>query len=274
MVWPFFSSIDFKHLPLNRVCLRVVGSLLLAGALLTLAAQWGLVQAQSSSEITSPAPGTSVGGDIPIIGTAVIEPFQKYELHYKLEPNGDDAFIYFDGGTNQIQGGQLGVLRAADLAPGVYSLRLRVVKLDGNYAEFFAPNLSINQGPVATPTSDRPTPTPIPTATFTPAPQPTVAVGQVEQPVAVEDLIPTATLASESAAQAPSDGLPSGSDAVGDGGQSSSGGLSDQLAALVSLDRLQGSFMTGVRYAAAIFSSIALLYLAKFAVSRARPRRR
>ena len=231
--------------------------------------------AQSTSEITSPEPGSAVGGDIAIIGTAVIEPFQKYELHYKLEPNGDDAFIYFDGGTTPIQGGQLGVLRSNDLAPGVYSIRLRVVKLDGNYAEFFAPNLTINQGPAATPTSDQPTPTPIPSATFTPAPQPTVSVGQIEQPVAVEELLPTPTSSSEQVASAVDSGSgPSRTDIETTGSSAEeSGGLTDQLGAAVSLDRLQDSFMDGIRYAAAIFSIVFLVYLVKYILGRLRPRR-
>ena len=116
-----------------------------------------------------PAPETAVSGDVPIFGTAVIDPFQKYELHYKLEPSGDDAFIYFFGATNPVIDGQLGVWQASSLPPGTYSLRLRVVKNDGNYAEYYAPNLSVNMGPAEPtpePTSSEPTPTPIPTATF------------------------------------------------------------------------------------------------------------
>lgn len=164
--------------------------------------------------VTSPATGASVSGSIPIMGSAIIEPFQKYELHYKLEPSGDDAFIYFDGSTTQITSGQLGVLQAGAFAPGTYSIRLRVVKLDGNYAEYFAQNLSINQaapaavaatpttsqltvgsiGGVVTPTfTPPPTETPIPTATFTPAPQPTPAVGQVTQPQVQTNVVPTST---------------------------------------------------------------------------------
>ena len=49
--------------------------------------------------ISSPGPGAAIVGDVPIIGTAVIDSFQKYELHYKQEPSSDDAYIYFTGGT-------------------------------------------------------------------------------------------------------------------------------------------------------------------------------
>ena len=143
-----------------------------------------MAQAQTSSGITSPATSSAVGGTVTIQGTAVIEPFQKYELHFKQEPSGDDAYIYFDGGTEPVVNGQLGILQADGLSPGVYSIRLRVVKNDGNYAEFFAQNVNVGQDlePTPTSTSNVPTPTPIPSATFTPAPQPTPVVGQVSQP--------------------------------------------------------------------------------------------
>lgn len=167
------------------------------------------------SGITSPATGGSATGAIPIFGTATIEPFQKYELHFKDQAEGDNAYKYFDGGTEQINNSQLGVLQAGGFAPGVYSIRLRVVKLDGNYAEYFAQNVSINQaaqaaqaatatrltvgsvGAIATPTFTatplEPTETPIPTFTFTPAPQPTPIVGQVTQPQVQTNIVPTRT---------------------------------------------------------------------------------
>lgn len=167
------------------------------------------------SGITSPATGGSATGAIPVFGTATIEPFQKYELHYKTQAEGDEAYKYFDGGAEQINNGQLGVLQAGGFAPGVYSIRLRVVKLDGNYAEYFAQNVNINQavqaavpattsrmtvgavGSIATTTFTATplqlTETPIPTFTFTPAPQPTPIVGQVTQPQVQTNIVPTRT---------------------------------------------------------------------------------
>lgn len=174
------------------------------------------IKVSAQAGITSPATGGSANGAIPIFGTATIEPFQKYELHFKTQAEGDDGYKYFDGGTEQINNGQLGVLQAGGFAPGIYSIRLRVVKLDGNYAEYFAQNVSINQssqsaatattagltvgslGAIATPTfTVEPTQTPIPTFTFTPAPQPTPIVGQVTQPqtnfAPTRTPVPTAT---------------------------------------------------------------------------------
>lgn len=214
------------------------------------------------SGITSPATGATVGGDVPVIGTAVIEPFQKYELHYKLEPSGDDAYIYFDGGTTPVVNGQLAVWRAAGLAPGVYSLRLRVVKNDGNYAEYFAQNISVNQGPTPTPTSNLPTPTPIPTTPPTPVAQPTVVVGQVEQPGGGQ---PTAPAEQPSAAALPTP-TPAAVAAAGDAGSAnvdnpaSSTSLSRQLGAALSLDRLRGYFFKGMRISAFIFLLLGAIF--------------
>jgi hypothetical protein len=177
--------------------------------------------------------------------------------------------------------GELGIWQAGGLAPGVYSLRLRVVKNDGNYAEFFTRNLNVNTGPASpspTPTSSEPTPTPIPTATFTPAPQPTPVVGQVAQPL----LDPTPTLdpsvavaAAGAAAQAPSGSNPAlpsadaanvntaveGAAAVDT--EASAGSTARELGEALSLSRLRERFLTGVRFSAAIVFGIAAIYAVK-----------
>ena len=97
--------------------LRVTAATLL---LLCLVASPALLQAQAAG-ISSPGPGAAIVGDVPIIGTAVIDSFQKYELHYKQEPSGDDAYIYFTGGTTPNVGGQLGGWRAGGRHPASYT---------------------------------------------------------------------------------------------------------------------------------------------------------
>jgi hypothetical protein len=231
--------------------------------------------AQDVSGITSPATGSGVTGDVPIFGTAVIEPFQKYELHYKAEPSGDDAFIYFSGNTVPVINGQLGVWQSGGLPPGAYSLRLRVVKADGNYAEYFARNLSVNQGAVAaalltaTATPSAPTPTPIPTATFTPAPQPTPAVGQVEQPAIAEPptATPDAQAVAEAAAVVPAAGAEaetagSGALVVPAAGEeeSTGGSVTRQLGEALALNRLRSAFLNGIRISAALFLGVIAIY--------------
>ena len=165
-----------------------------------------------------------------------------------------------------------GVWQAGGLPAGTYTLRLRVVKADGNYAELFIPNLTVNQGAAeATPTSGLPTETPTPTATFTPAPQPTPALGQVTQPqvegdeltptpapVAVVDpgqtppadaLLPTPTPGSLSARQTTSDATGSG--------------LTRELGEALSFQRLRTQLFNGMRISAAIFIGIAAIVLGK-----------
>lgn len=95
--------------------------------------------------ISSPTEGEPLTGDVPIIGTAEIEPFRSYELYYKPESGGDDAYVYFGGGTNQVTNDKLDVWSTGDLAAGTYSLRLRVVKTDSDYEEAFVHNLIVNQ---------------------------------------------------------------------------------------------------------------------------------
>lgn len=224
-----------------------------------------------TSGITSPAPGSVISGDVPIFGTAVIEPFQKYELHFKQDPSGDDAFIYFAGNTSPVMNGQLGVWQAGGLPPGIYTLRLRVVKADGNYAEFYVPNLSVNQGPAPTPTSDQPTETPTPTPTYTPAPQPTPALGQVTQPQLEEEAQPTPTPPAPEPGQADTGSggvLPTATPPSGDAGQTQQqvgdgDSLTRELGEALSVERLRTQFFNGVRIAAALFIGLAALLFGK-----------
>jgi hypothetical protein len=242
----------------------LIGALALAWFTLTPSSAYA-----QESGITSPAPGSAISGDVPIFGTATIEPFQKYELHFKQEPSGDDAFIYFAGGTSPVIGGQLGVWQAGGLPPGTYTLRLRVVKTDGNYAEYFVPNLSVNQATPPTPTPEAsPTETPTPTPTFTPAPQPTPALGQVAQPQ-VEEEAPTPTPAEVAVVdpgQTPAVGglLPTPTPAAPASVATPSGGaLTRELGEALSFQRLRTQFFNGVRISAAIFIVIAAIFFGK-----------
>ena len=253
----------------------------MCAALAALSAAPAVVRAQEGSGITSPGPGTALNGDVPIYGTATIDPFQKYELHYKLEPSGDDAYIYFAGGTAPIINGQLGVWQAGGLPSGIYTLRLRVVKADGNYAEYYIPNISVNQSAVS-PTAavtQTVTVTPTVTPTFTPAPQPTAVVGQVTQPLVEDDAPPTPTpqaaaLPADAGAAAPADtaadtaggvllptSTPVGAqEAAAEGGE---GNLTDQLSAELGFERLRTQFFNGIRISAALFIGFAALLAGK-----------
>ena len=254
--------------------------------------------AQGESGVTSPTSGAAVSGDVPILGTAVIEPFQKYELYFKQEPSGDDAYIWFAGGTAPVVNGQLGVWQAAGLPAGQYSIRLRVVKNDGNYAEFFARDLRLNLEAAATPTTTPtetpagPIPTPIPSATFTPAPQPTVALGEVTlpqagaappdtptpEPIAAVEPAPEQAASADSSAETAS--ADSGGEVVSAGGQVAdpaadeieSNSITRQLGEALAFTRLRTQFFNGVRYSAALFLVVGVIFLGKRAFSWTRAR--
>lgn len=254
---------------------RLIGAagLLLAVMLLFIGSLWPALPIIAQAGITSPATGASVSGDVVIMGSAVIDPFQKYELHFKLDPSGDDAYVYFAGATTPIQNGQLGVWQTGGLPPGTYSLRLRVVKVDGNYAEYYTTGINVGGGaaagsttePTPTPTSSEATPTPIPTATFTPAPQPTVAVGQVPQPALDSQATPTLTPAVVAVISGSTDvsgqaltttlGV-----ATNDEAEASAGSLTRELGEALSINRLRGQFFNGMRISAALFLGVIALY--------------
>jgi hypothetical protein len=225
-----------------------------------------------------------------VIGTAANNSFQRYELYYKQEPNGDDAYIYFDGGTRPVVNGQIGIWQTGDLAPGIYSLRLRVVRPDGNYSEHFAPNLSVNQQPSVdqeelTPTPEPgeeaqsgettttpggPTPTPIPIDTPTPLPQPTPAVVVVEQPNLGEQPVvePTPTEAlvalGDTTSGAASDTESSDTvRAAVESGEPTASSITAELGAALGMERLRERFMSGVRYSAGIFLIVLVIFAGK-----------
>lgn len=215
------------------------------------------------SGITSPAPGSTVAGPVPIIGTATGSSFARYELSFKQEPSGEEAYSYFAGDTRQIVDGQLGVWQTDVLQPGTYTLRMRVVRPDGNYGEFFVPNITVGSEP-ATPTPDAPTATPIPIDTPTPYPQPTVPTVQVEQPN-------IGGTADEPTITPPPPSQNTGGDASGEQASTSGQaaiapqpGILGDLGESLSLDRLRARFFTGVRWSAGLF----LLLVAVFAAKR------
>ncbi len=141
-----------------------------------------------------------------------------------------------------------------------------MVKNDGNYAEFFTPNLSVNQGgvsgaaaggtPEPTPTSGEPTPTPIPTATYTPAPQPTPVVGQVAQP-ALDAPTPTPT-AEAVALVNPQNGTGETATTSTELGSETAtsddagGSVTRELGEALSINRLRSQFLNGMRISAAL----------------------
>ena len=117
---------------------RKVAGLLLATlvlAILTLQT----APTEAAGAITSPRDRASVRGLVPIEGVASDPSFQKYEIHYGPEPNPGDQWTPIQGSpfTVPVVQGRLGLWDTTLIPDGTYSLRLRIVRLDGNYDEFF-----------------------------------------------------------------------------------------------------------------------------------------
>ena len=128
----------------------------------TAVTQTTAVFAQTSG-ITSPAPGAVLSGQVTVTGTAVHPDFLRYELAFLNQSAGATEWVVFASGANQVTDGVLAVWdttagreSGAPVFPdGRYQLRLRVVKTDYNYDEYFVTGLIIsNDGPTPTPTPD------------------------------------------------------------------------------------------------------------------------
>lgn len=134
-------------------------------------------QAQDFGQITSPRDQASVRGLVPIDGSATHAEFQKYEVHFGPEPNPGDQWTPVGGSpfTVPVVQGRLALWDTTIIPDGIYSMRLRLVRLDGNYDEYFVRGIQVvNARPTETPTpADTPTPS---GPTETPAPTPTIVV--------------------------------------------------------------------------------------------------
>ncbi len=156
---------------------------IIAVVTLLVAAPAAGVRAQAGNGITSPADGAVVQGSVQIVGTATLPDFQRYALHFSA--NGQD-WVYFGSGPVPVINGVLGYWDTvgAHIPDGIYTIRLRVVKADSNYDEYYVRNLHVVNSapptPVITPTdiAQPETPTPVPTGG---TPSGTVVV-TVEQP--------------------------------------------------------------------------------------------
>lgn len=127
------------------------------------------VQQQSQVQITSPEVSQEIRGVVPIIGSALVSDFQYYKVEYGIGPDPSQWFVIGSMHEVPVVNGQLEIWDTTRLPDGVYSLRLRAVKRDGNYGEFFVRQVVIvNARPTHTPTSE-------PSPTLTAAAAPTVS---------------------------------------------------------------------------------------------------
>ena len=118
--------------------------------------------------ITEPAPGTTVHGIVPVVGTVQIPEFDRYEVQYGIGSNPQGWGWVSGPHLAQVRDGLLAEWDTSHLAPGLYTLRISVFDRGQHRIEARA------QVHVAAPT-ETPTPvqSPTPTPTATPALPPT-----------------------------------------------------------------------------------------------------
>ena len=167
----------------RRIFFILIVSLLLAAP----------VWAQGGNGVSSPAPGDTVSGIVLVEGTAADPSFLRYELAFFYEGNPGAGWIVFAEGDQPVVGGTLAVwdttvgrnVGAPVFPDGVYQLRLRVVKADYNYNEYFASGITVS--------NDDATPTPTPGGESTAvATTPTPPGGPTQTAVPL-DILPTLT---------------------------------------------------------------------------------
>ncbi len=139
---------------------------------------------QDIGVILDPPNNGSVRGVVEIIGSADHPTFQFYVI--EVSPQDQEAWQFLADGSTAVLNGPLATWDTNTLPDGVYRLRLRVVRVDGNYAESFVQEVTIsNAQPLPT---DTPTPTETPdpaelTPTVTPTPLPPTPTIVIEQPI-------------------------------------------------------------------------------------------
>jgi hypothetical protein len=199
-----------------------------------------LVQAQSG--ITYPPETEVLRGSVQIKGTAIHSDFWKYEL--AAAPQGTENWFNIITSETPVQDGVLGVWDTRTVADGAYSIRLRVVRRDGNYDEYFVRNVSVNN------TAPPPTPTPevTPTPTATPTAKPPTAT-----PVQLTPNIPTPTPAATNTPEA-------GAVTPGnDGGDDNDGGAkTSQFVSL--LQQMTDAFKKGALYVLLVFLAVGVFF--------------
>ena len=130
--------------------------------------------------ITSPRDRAVVRDKVSIKGTATHPEFWKYEVAYGPEPNPGDQWILIGAvHETQVVDNVLETWDTTLLPDGNYSLRLRVVRRDGNYDEYFVREIAVAN----TLPTDTPTPEVTPTPTNTPTPLPPTPTIFIELPV-------------------------------------------------------------------------------------------
>lgn len=231
------------------------------------------VFAQTPSGISQPANGDTIAGVVEVVGTAVHPNYLRYELAFLQQDVPGAEWIVFAEGSQPVTNGVLAVwnttvgrdIGSPIFPDGRYRLRLRVVKTDFNYDEYFVTDLTIqNEGPTPTPTPDETAVALTATAAAIPA-QPTGSTDSGEssfqQPTPLPSLTP---FPSPTPPPTVVGGTPA---APQPGSNGDDGGLIGQLEA-VETDRVGTAFWLGMRLTAVLFLAAGLYLLLRWAARR------
>lgn len=145
------------------------------------------LQGQDLAVISAPASNAVVRGQVQITGSSDHPSFQFYIIELSPEPvTGNQWQIIGATRNTPVINGVLETWDTTLIPDGSYTLRLRTVRLDGNYTEGFS------QQVVVANTQPLPTDTPVPTEevvvpsgppTETPTPLPPTPTVSIEQPI-------------------------------------------------------------------------------------------
>jgi hypothetical protein len=143
------------------------------------------VSAQTPVAITSPAPGQTVLGVVTITGTSAADGFVSAEVSFSYVGDTSGTWFLIAASVQPVTDGILAAWDTTSITDGDYTLRLRILRLDGTYSDILVPDLHVRNytptdtppptptlPPTATPIIPTPTITPSPTATLTPTATP------------------------------------------------------------------------------------------------------
>lgn len=88
---------------------------------------------QPGVQITSPAVNQVISGQVTILGTAQIDRFQFYKLEYGMGENPAQWHSIGEVNRTPVVNGVLGVWNTTGFPSGVFTLRLTVVDITGNF---------------------------------------------------------------------------------------------------------------------------------------------
>jgi hypothetical protein len=209
---------------------------------------------QAAAQITSPEAFARLRGNVSISGTATHPEFQRYELYYTVEP-GDNWVFIGEAHFSPVINGLLGTWDTTSLPDGNYSLRLRVVRQDGNYDEAYQRNLVVAnrapEPPAATPTlAELPTlPAAVAGPEATPTPEATATPISVELP----DIATPTPRPSPSA-------TPTVSAPIAASGDPEAGGGPATLGAALETSSLRDAVVTGMAYTGGAFLAVGVFF--------------